>query len=147
MAKQKAAGLSSDTIGCPESRRPRIPYKSPIGISVHSTIEFLTIGFWPATGVKADYQFLLKKSGMTHAARQSSFGILAISGILVGFRPFLDALNWPNIPFAGVGVIVAAIALGTTRAASMGKSVAGLTCCGIALFFGIIRLALGRGIL
>jgi len=75
------------------------------------------------------------------------WGILAILGMLVGFVPFLGAFNWLNIPFAGVGVIVAAIALGTTRAASKGKSVAGLTCCGIALFFGIIRLALGGGIL
>ena len=74
------------------------------------------------------------------------WGILAISGMLVGFIPFLGALNWLNIPFAGVGAIVAAIALGTTQAASKGKSVAGLTCCGIALFFGIIRLALGAGI-
>jgi hypothetical protein len=97
--------------------------------------------------MKADYQFLLKKIGMTYAARQSSFGILAISGILVGFIPFLGALNWLNIPFAGVGVIVAAIAPGKTRAASKGKSVAGLTCCGIALFFGIIHLALGGRIL
>ena len=75
------------------------------------------------------------------------WGIFAILGMLVGFIPFLGALNWLNIPFAGVGIIVAAIALGTTRAASKGKSAAGLTCCGIALFFGIIRLALGGGIL
>lgn len=38
------------------------------------------------------------------------WGILAISGMLVGFIPFLGALNWLNIPFAGVGVIVAALA-------------------------------------
>jgi hypothetical protein len=43
--------------------------------------------------MKTDYQFLLKKSGMTYAARQAYFGILAISGILAGFIPFLGALN------------------------------------------------------
>jgi hypothetical protein len=75
------------------------------------------------------------------------WGILALLGMLVGFVPFLGALNWLNIPFAGFGAIVSAIALGTTSAPSKGKSIAGLVCCGIALFFGIIRLALGGGIL
>lgn len=75
------------------------------------------------------------------------WGILAVLWMLVGFVPLFGWLNWLNIPFAGFGAIVSAITLGTTREPSKGKSIAGLICCGIALFFGIIRLAVGGGIL
>ena len=40
------------------------------------------------------------------------WGILAIVGMVVGFFPCLGSLNWLNIPFAGVGIIVSGIALG-----------------------------------
>jgi hypothetical protein len=74
------------------------------------------------------------------------WGIFADMGMIVGFFPCLGALNWFNIPFAGVGVIISAIALGTAGTKPKGASIAGLVCCLTALFFGIIRLVLGMGI-
>lgn len=74
------------------------------------------------------------------------WGILADMGMIIGFFPCLGALNWLNIPFAGVGIIVSAIALGTAGNKPKGASIAGLVCCLAALFFGIIRLVLGMGI-
>jgi hypothetical protein len=75
------------------------------------------------------------------------WGILAVIGMLVGFIPCVGALNWLNIPFAGVGVIVSAIALGTGKEPSKSKSIAGLVCCIVAILFGVIRLAIGGGVL
>ncbi len=66
--------------------------------------------------------------------------------MIVGFFPCLGALNWLNIPFAGIGIIISGIALGTAGEEPKGASVAGLVCCICALFFGIIRLALGGGV-
>ena len=74
------------------------------------------------------------------------WGILAILGMMVGFFPCLGALNWLNIPFSGIGIIISGIALGTVGDQPKGSSIAGLVCCIIALFFGIIRLALGGGV-
>jgi hypothetical protein len=74
------------------------------------------------------------------------WGILAILGMVVGFLPCLGALNWLNIPFAGIGIIISGIALGTAGDKPKGSSIAGLVCCVIALFFGIIRLSLGGGV-
>lgn len=75
------------------------------------------------------------------------WGVLAVFGMLVGFVPCLGALNWLNIPFAGIGVIVSGIAYGITKDGSRTGSVAGMVCCAIALFFGIIRLVIGGGVL
>lgn len=75
------------------------------------------------------------------------WGILAMVGMVVGFFPCLGSLNWLNIPFAGVGIIVSGIALGTAGNQSKSTAAAGLVCCIVALFFGIIRLALGGGVL
>ena len=75
------------------------------------------------------------------------WGIFAILGMLIAFMPLFGALNWLNIPFAGVGAIVSAIATGRSRIEPKGKSIAGLICCGIAVIFGLIRLVLGLGVL
>ena len=74
------------------------------------------------------------------------WGIVAIIGMLIGFVPLLGALNWVNIPFAGVGIIFSAVAVGVSRG-SKRMGVSALICCTIALFFGLIRLVLGGGIL
>jgi len=75
------------------------------------------------------------------------WGILAVIGMLVGFIPCVGAFNWLNIPFAGVGVIISAIALGTSKDPSKAKSIAGLICCIVAILFGFIRLVIGGGVL
>ncbi len=74
------------------------------------------------------------------------WGILAILGMLVGFFPCFGALNWLNIPFSGIGIIISGIALGTAGEQPKNSSIAGLVCCIVALFFGIIRLVLGGGV-
>lgn len=74
------------------------------------------------------------------------WGILAILGMVVGFIPCLGALNWLNIPFSSIGIIISSIALGTAGEKPKGSSIAGLVCCAIAVFFGIIRLILGGGV-
>ncbi len=76
-----------------------------------------------------------------------AWGILAIVGMIVGFFPCLGALNWINVPFSGIGIIISGIALGTAGNRPKGSSVAGLVCCCVAVLFGIIRLVLGGGVL
>jgi hypothetical protein len=39
------------------------------------------------------------------------WGILSIIGMFVAFFPCLGSLNWINIPFSGVGLIISIIAL------------------------------------
>ena len=75
------------------------------------------------------------------------WGIFAILGMLIGFVPLFGALNWLNIPFAGIGAIVSAVAVAGAHPEDRGKSMAGLICCGIAVLFGLIRLVLGLGVL
>jgi hypothetical protein len=76
------------------------------------------------------------------------FGILSFFGMAIGFIPCLGALNWINIPFAGIGFILSIIALTTTKDNEpKGNAIAGLILCGIAMLFGFIRLILGGGIL
>jgi len=61
-------------------------------------------------------------------------------------HPCLGALNWLNIPFAGIGLIVRCACVWQTSARSTtGADPAGITCCAIALFVGIIRLNRGPG--
>jgi hypothetical protein len=75
------------------------------------------------------------------------WGILAIIGMMVGFIPCVGALNWLNIPFAGIGSIISLIALVSAGNKPKGQSVAGLILCLLAAFFGLIRLVLGGGVL
>lgn len=75
------------------------------------------------------------------------WGILAILGMLVAFTPCLGALNWLNVPFSGVGLILSVVAVATTKQVSKGASIAGIVCCAIAIFFGLIRLVAGGGVM
>jgi hypothetical protein len=75
------------------------------------------------------------------------WGILALVGMLVFLFPCLGALNWVNIPFAGLGLIFSVIALATGKEGNRGGSIAGTVCCGLAVLVGIIRLFLGGGII
>jgi hypothetical protein len=75
------------------------------------------------------------------------WGILAMLGLLVAFFPCLGALNWLNIPFAIVGLIVSAVAMGNARPGEQGTAKAGLILCAIATILGVIRLMMGGGIL
>lgn len=65
------------------------------------------------------------------------FGVLAICGMLLGMIPLLGWLNWFNIPLAIIGLLVSIL----------GKSRGGIIICVVAIFFGLLRLMLGGGIL
>lgn len=73
------------------------------------------------------------------------WGILALVGMLVAFMPLFGALNWINIPFAIIGVMISSAALGRSREESKGMSIAGLVCCTLAVLVGMIRLVMGVG--
>lgn len=73
-------------------------------------------------------------------------GILAILGLLVGLIPCLGALNWLNIPFAVVGLIISIVAAGNRRGGNS-MALAGVVLCSIAIVVGMLRLMLGGGIL
>ncbi len=75
----------------------------------------------------------------------SIWGIVALIGMLVAFLPCFGSLNWVNIPFAGVGLILSLMARSGTHESERGKTTVGIVGCGIAVGFGIIRLALGGG--
>jgi hypothetical protein len=75
------------------------------------------------------------------------FGIIVLIFMLIGFIPCLGALNWINIPLAGIGLIISILALVQSKIGEeKGKVIAGIILCSIALIFGIIRLLLGGGI-
>jgi hypothetical protein len=73
------------------------------------------------------------------------WGLLATVGMVVGFFPCFGALNWLNIPFAGVGAVVSVITLIGVKGRVL--SAVGLACCVLALGVGAIRLIMGQGLL
>lgn len=76
------------------------------------------------------------------------WGILAFLGMIVGFLPCLGSLNWLNIPFAAIGLVISILALVSRgQAANRGGAIVGLACCALAIGIGVIRLTLGSGVL
>lgn len=76
------------------------------------------------------------------------FGILAIIILIVGFFPCLGSLNWINIPFAGLGLIISIVAtVQSKEGESKGSAIAGIILCSIAVIFGLIRLVAGGGVI
>jgi hypothetical protein len=75
------------------------------------------------------------------------WGILAILGMLVGFTPCLGALNWLNIPFAAIGLIISIVAWANAPPGKKGGALGGMVCCAVAVVMGLLRLVIGGGIL
>jgi len=75
------------------------------------------------------------------------WGILAIVGMSIAFFPCLGSLNWLNIPFSAIGLVISIVAFTTTKDQMKGNSIAGIVLCSIAVVFGLIRLVAGGGIL
>lgn len=75
------------------------------------------------------------------------WGVLAFLGMVVGFLPCLGSLNWLNIPFAAVGLVLSVVAMIGAKGVNNAPSIAGVVCCTIAIAIGIVRLMLGGGIL
>lgn len=75
-------------------------------------------------------------------------GILAFTGMIVAFLPCLGSLNWVNIPFATIGLVISIVAVTQAKDNEpKGNAIAGLVLCAVAMMFGLIRLILGGGIL
>ncbi len=73
-----------------------------------------------------------------------AWGVLAIIGMVVGFFPCLGWLNWVNIPFAAVGLVISIIA--TVKPQTRGGGTIGLFLNGGAVVFGVLRLIMGGGV-
>jgi len=87
--------------------------------------------------------------GNTQAETESSvslvWGILAIAGMFTAMAPCFGSLNWLNIPFAGLGLIVS-IASALMSNGPKTKTLIGLVLCVVAILVGFIRLLIGGGI-
>ena len=75
------------------------------------------------------------------------WGILALLGLGVAFIPCLGWMNWLNIPFALVGLVIGIVALNNAPPDKKGVATGGVVLCAIAVLLGAIRLFLGGGIL
>lgn len=75
------------------------------------------------------------------------WGILAVLGLGVAFIPCLGSLNWLNIPFAAVGLIIGFVANQQAPGGRSSTATAGIVLNAIAIAFGLLRLAIGGGIL
>lgn len=77
------------------------------------------------------------------------FGILAVLGMLLGFIPCFGALNWLNIPFAIIGLVLSIVGYNQLSKLNLptGAPVTGIVLCVIAIVFGGIRLILGAGVI
>jgi hypothetical protein len=71
------------------------------------------------------------------------WGILAIGGLGIAFLPCLGWLNWANIPFAVVGLVISVIASSNAPVGQRGTANAGIALNAVAIALGAIRLLLG----
>ena len=74
------------------------------------------------------------------------WGILSILGLGVAFIPCFGALNWLNIPFAIVGLIVSIVATTKAPPGGNGAAIAGIVLNALAVLLGVVRLMIGGGI-
>jgi len=72
------------------------------------------------------------------------WGIFAIIGMFFALIPLLGWLNWANIPFATVGLIISIIGVVMAKGGKS-KGIAGIAMCAIAIIWGAIRLKIGGG--
>jgi hypothetical protein len=67
--------------------------------------------------------------------------------MVVAFLPCLGSLNWLNIPFAVVGLIISIVGVANGRAGRRGTGIAALLLNLIAVVLGALRLMAGGFIL
>ncbi len=75
------------------------------------------------------------------------WGIVALLWMLLALIPLLGWGNWFMIPFAAVGAAIALVALLFTRSERNGRAKTGLLLNCLAIGIGLIRLAVGGGLL
>lgn len=74
-------------------------------------------------------------------------GFLSILGMFIGFIPCFGALNWVNIPFSILGLIISIVAYTKVDGEPKGNAKAGIIMCAIAILFGMVRLFFGGGMI
>jgi len=72
------------------------------------------------------------------------WGIFAIIGMFIALIPLLGWMNWANIPFATVGLIISIIGVVMAKGGKS-KGITGIVLCAIAIIWGAIRLKIGGG--
>ncbi|MFH1435143.1 MAG: hypothetical protein ABIJ56_05470 [Pseudomonadota bacterium] len=76
-----------------------------------------------------------------------ALGIIALVVMFVAFIPCLGWVNWMNIPFAFVGLIIGSVGVGIAKPdEDKGPGIAGIVCNSVAVALGTIRLIIGLGI-
>jgi hypothetical protein len=75
------------------------------------------------------------------------WGIVAMLWMLLALIPLLGWGNWFLIPFAAVGMLIAAIGIAITGRGKRGRAKAGLLLNAIVIMVAVVRLHLGGGIL
>lgn len=73
------------------------------------------------------------------------WGVLALMGMLLALPPCLGWLNWLNVPFAVIGLVISGISLGSHEPTRT-QALVGFVMCLIALLVGALRLLIGAGI-
>lgn len=71
------------------------------------------------------------------------WGLLAMVGLGVGFLPCVGWLNWLNIPFALVGLIIGIVSVSNAPLGQRGTGTGGTVLCAIAVVLGVLRLIVG----
>jgi hypothetical protein len=74
------------------------------------------------------------------------WGILAFIGLVIAFFPCLGSLNWLNIPFSVIGLIISIIALTKSPPDKKTLAIIGTVLCALAVVAGIFRLIMGAGV-
>ena len=75
------------------------------------------------------------------------WGIVALLWMVVAFIPLLGWGNWLLIPFAAVGEIIAALGILFGAVDKRRRAVVGLLLNGSVMLVGMMRLALGGGLI
>jgi hypothetical protein len=75
------------------------------------------------------------------------WGIVAMLWMLLALVPLLGWGNWFLIPFAVVGVIIAALGVLFSRSGPRGRTKTGLVLNVLVILVAIVRLHLGGGVL
>ncbi len=73
------------------------------------------------------------------------WGVLAFLGMMIAFLPYLGPLNWFNVFFAGVGVVLSVIALVTAKPWNRGIAIVAVVANGVATVIAVVRLIFGVG--
>jgi hypothetical protein len=74
------------------------------------------------------------------------WGILAMLGMIVAFFPCLGSLNWVNVPFSIIGLIISVIAMNQAPPDKQAIAKIAVALCTVATLLGVVRLWLGGGI-